>query len=343
MEANRRPTRRVETDPAYGRAAHPQHRWPKPLPSEPDVTEMTELFSRVPTATISYSWDSEAHRTWVAGLGSRLRSDGIDLTLDEWHLKPGDQLPHYMERAIRESDFVLIICTPRYKEKSDGRKGGVGFEGNIIGGEVLSGTSDRKFIPILREGEWREAAPSWLLGKLYIDLRGERYSEANYEQLVTTMYGLLPEPPRIGLLPRSAASQQLTPEAITRQRAYGDLINAALRVHQAAQNRLLLKKRNNEAARLLLADVEREFQAQGARVDTLIQEINLLSSERVGKAAGEIAGWALLARVTSTIPPGFPTSKIELLEKKLAEAREKFFKEALPKFRLSVREEVGLR
>jgi len=307
------------------------------------VTEKTELIRRVPTATISYSWDSEAHKNWVAALGSRLRSDGIDLTLDEWHLKPGDQLPHYMERAIRESDFVLIVCTPRYKEKSDARKGGVGFEGNIIGGEVLSGTSDRKFIPVLREGEWRNAAPSWLLGKLYIDLRGDRYSEANYEQLVTTMYGLLPEPPRMGLLPRSSASQQLAPEAITRQRAYGDLVNAALRVHQAAQNRLLLKKRNDQAAHILLTDVEREFQEQGARVDTLIQEINLLSSESVRKAAGEIAGWALAARVASTIPPGFPAAKIEVLEQKLLEVRDKFFKEALPKFRTEVREEIGLR
>jgi len=85
-----------------------------------------------PTAFISYSWDSDTHKKWVSDLGTRLRADGIDTKLDQWHAIPGDQLPHFMEREIRENQYVIIVCTPKYKVKSDDRKGGVGYEGDIM-------------------------------------------------------------------------------------------------------------------------------------------------------------------------------------------------------------------
>ena len=79
----------------------------------------------VPKAFIHYSWDGDAHKEWVRQLAIRLRADGVDVTLDRWHAAPGEQIPAFMERAVRENDFVISICTPRYKERSDGRSGGV--------------------------------------------------------------------------------------------------------------------------------------------------------------------------------------------------------------------------
>lgn len=117
------------------------------------------------TAFMSYSWDDEGHKVWVRDLATRVRGCGIDLKLDQWHLVPGDQLPQFMESAVRESDFVLIVCTPRYKLRSDQRTGGVGYEGDIMTAEVMTTRNQRKFIPILRRGKWAEAAPSWLAGK----------------------------------------------------------------------------------------------------------------------------------------------------------------------------------
>ena len=81
-----------------------------------------------PTALISYSWDSDDHKAWVKSLAERLRADGIDVILDRWAMAPGAQLPTFMERAISDSNFVLVICTPGFKERSDGRRGGVGYE-----------------------------------------------------------------------------------------------------------------------------------------------------------------------------------------------------------------------
>ena len=107
---------------------------------------------REPKAFMSYSWDDDQHKEWVASLATNLRDNGIETILDQWHAVPGDQLPEFMERQIRENDYVLIICTPNYRLKSDGRKGGVGYEGDIMTAEVHNQRNHRKFIPILARG-----------------------------------------------------------------------------------------------------------------------------------------------------------------------------------------------
>jgi hypothetical protein len=142
-----------------------------------------------PKAFISYAWESDEHRAWVKLLAAKLRTDGIETVLDQWELAPGDQLPYFMERSVRTSDFVLIVCTPAYQEKSDGRQGGVGYEGDIMAAEVATGADRRKFIPLLRSDAWTSAAPSWLRGSYYLDVRGEPYSDANYIELVDTLLG----------------------------------------------------------------------------------------------------------------------------------------------------------
>lgn len=153
-----------------------------------------------PKAFVSYSWDDEAHKDWVRKLATRLRADGVDVTLDCWHAAPGTQLPEFMERSVRENNFALIVCTPRYKGKSDGRIGGVGYEGDIMTAEVFAKRNHEKFIPLLRTGGWDDAAPSWLSGKHYVDLRGEPYREDEYLKLLNTLHGRNQVPP-LGPIP----------------------------------------------------------------------------------------------------------------------------------------------
>jgi formylglycine-generating enzyme required for sulfatase activity len=155
-----------------------------------------------PKAFISYSWDDDAHKTWVHWLATRLRTDGgVDVTLDQWHAVPGDMLPEFMENSIRSSGHVLIICTPNYRQKSDARKGGVGYEGDIMTGEVYTRRNMRKFLPVLRIGDWNSASPEWLLGKFYIDLRDTPQFESHYQRLLQTLHGVTPLPPPIGPRP----------------------------------------------------------------------------------------------------------------------------------------------
>ena len=162
-----------------------------------------------PTAFLSYSWDNEEHKAWVKKLAARLRADGVDVTLDQWELQPGDRLPVFMEAAIRDNDFVLIICTPPYKDRSDARKGGVGYEGDIMTGELLTKRNERKFIPVLRKGDEVTAVPSWLAGKYYIDLGEEADQERSYDDLLTTLLGRRETPPPMGSAPEVSPTRQV--------------------------------------------------------------------------------------------------------------------------------------
>ena len=147
---------------------------------------------------VSYSWDNANHKKWVANLATHLRRDGVNIILDQWDAIPGDQLTEFMEREIINSDFVLIICTPNYKEKSDGRKGGVGYEGTMITAEIFCKGNKRKFIPILSYGSWSSAAPLWIEGAFHIDLSSRRMFEQNYKELLMTINGTRPKAPPIG-------------------------------------------------------------------------------------------------------------------------------------------------
>lgn len=166
--------------------------------AEPKKQELSDR----PTAFISYAWEDDTHNKWVHDFATKLRSeDGVNVTLDKWDAVPGDQLPAFMERAISSNSFVLVICTPKYKAKSDARQGGVGYEGDIMTAEAYTSRNDRKFIPILRKGERTTANPSWLLGKYGVDLRGEPYSDSQYDDLLTTIHGFREQAPPIGPIP----------------------------------------------------------------------------------------------------------------------------------------------
>ncbi|MEI6847919.1 MAG: SUMF1/EgtB/PvdO family nonheme iron enzyme [Chlorobiaceae bacterium] len=157
----------------------------------------TEAAMSAPKAFIAYSWDDDVHKRWVADLAARLRGDGVETILDQWHAMPGDQLPDFMEREIRDNDFVLIVCTPRYRSKCDNRDGGAGYEVDIMTAEVYTQKNHRKFIPVLAKGSWNEAASSWLSGKFYIDLSSPAQYNCNYPRLLEALLGSHPSPPPV--------------------------------------------------------------------------------------------------------------------------------------------------
>lgn len=153
-----------------------------------------------PKVFISYSWEDESHKLWVKELADKLLADGIDATVDQYDLSLGDRLPQFMGQSISGADYVLIICTPTYKEKSDARKGGVGYEGHIISAELLSCGNERKFIPVIRKGTIAQSLPKCLSGKLGLDLTEGSHYETGYRDLVTTIYGAQRKPP-LGNIP----------------------------------------------------------------------------------------------------------------------------------------------
>jgi hypothetical protein len=151
-----------------------------------------------PKVSVSYSWENEVHMQWVGKFTARLRGDRVDVSLDQWMLGLGKPVPEFMEQLVRENERVLVICTPTYKEKSDRRIGGVGYEGGLMTGEILTQSKREKFIPILRAGNWIESIPLWLSGRSGVDLRGEEYSESEYRKLVDELHKRRPQPPPLG-------------------------------------------------------------------------------------------------------------------------------------------------
>ena len=168
-----------------------------------------------PKAFISYAWESDEIKLWVKELATDLRSDGIDAKLDQWEVVPGDQMPHFMEKSVRDNDYVLIICTPKYKSKSENRVGGVGYEGDIMTAEVLQNSNHRKFIPILKSGTKDTSIPSWLQGKYYVDLSNETHYDNNYSDLTTTLLNARETAPILGTTVKKKVVKIETPIAKT--------------------------------------------------------------------------------------------------------------------------------
>ena len=131
---------------------------------------------------ISYSWDSDEHKAWVKGLAERL-SKHFDVIID---IKTplGTDLNVFMEQMVGESDRVLLILTPNYKEKADKRINGVGYESVLISGELYSSQGTTKFIPIIRKGEARDCFPRYLMGRKGLEMINDDMFERSFIELV---------------------------------------------------------------------------------------------------------------------------------------------------------------
>lgn len=145
-----------------------------------------------PSCFISYSWDSPAHKRWVASLASRLKQNGVVVWLDQWHLKAGYSVTEFMERKIRASRHIVVVCTPAYARKSNARRGGVGYEQGIIAAGQLAGIPKGKIIPVLRAGDHKPgkncAIPTLLADIYAVDARSKRLSSNALEELLDAIF-----------------------------------------------------------------------------------------------------------------------------------------------------------
>jgi TIR domain-containing protein len=75
-----------------------------------------------PSVFVSYSHDSADHKRWVLEFAEELRRNGIDPIIDAWDLMTGDDVPKFMERGVRDSGRVLMICTEKGRAKRAGKR-----------------------------------------------------------------------------------------------------------------------------------------------------------------------------------------------------------------------------
>lgn len=142
---------------------------------------------KIPKVFISYSHDTLEHKKWVLDLAIRMRNNGIDAIIDQWELKPGDDLPHFMETHLSNSDLVLMICSEKYVEKANEGKGGVGYEKMIITSNLLTNIDENKIIPIIRQTS-TNIVPTFLKTKLYLNFSKIDDYEFSFDELIRTIH-----------------------------------------------------------------------------------------------------------------------------------------------------------
>lgn len=147
-----------------------------------------------PKVFISYAWASKEYQEKVLSLATDLLNDGIEVELDKWSLREGNDTYAFMEQSVTDPSItnVLILLDPQYEKKSNDRSGGVGTETQIISPEIYNKVKQDKFLPIIIERGINDEIPkpTYLKGLLHFDLsKPEKYDE-EYQRLVKRLYGI---------------------------------------------------------------------------------------------------------------------------------------------------------
>ncbi|KAI8506824.1 hypothetical protein Bbelb_152643 [Branchiostoma belcheri] len=109
--------------------------------------------SRTP---LQRSIDVKEQRNKVKALADRLRNDGVDGWIDQYdEYNPPELWTRWMEEEIVKADYVLMICSPNYKECVMGERNeeavagfGVRFEGKVIYSLLSNPQNHGKFLPV---------------------------------------------------------------------------------------------------------------------------------------------------------------------------------------------------
>jgi hypothetical protein len=167
-----------------------------------------------PKVFVSYSHDSDAHKQWVQRLATDLRSAGVDASLDQWDLAPGQDIVAFMTTGISNADRVILVCSEEYVRKAEAGKGGVGFERLIVTSELVQTIDTKKFLPLVRRNVAVNKIPNFLGPRLYIDFSIDGEYEARLEQLVREIHGTpSPAKPPLGLNPFGGRAPAVTTAA----------------------------------------------------------------------------------------------------------------------------------
>jgi hypothetical protein len=146
-----------------------------------------------PKLFISYSWSSPDHEKWVLTFAEELISQGINVVLDKWDLKPGHDANAFMEAMVTDPDVtkVILICDKQYVEKSNKRSGGAGTEAQIITPELYAKREQDKFVAVIRErdDDGKAFVPAYYGSRIYFDLSNPSTYATEFENLVRWAWG----------------------------------------------------------------------------------------------------------------------------------------------------------
>jgi ribosomal protein S18 acetylase RimI-like enzyme len=148
--------------------------------------------TRGPRVFISYAWEDDGYKTRVRKLAERLKNDGLEVRLDQWHLEVGQDIVEFMSHEIRLARYVVVLCSPKFARKSMEVEEGRGPTGLVWEKRFITNimqSDPKKVIPVLGRGTWETSAPSVLHGLLYVDLSSRTTFEQGYSDLCRRIVG----------------------------------------------------------------------------------------------------------------------------------------------------------
>lgn len=159
-----------------------------------------------PKLFISYSWSSPEHVERVVSLAAELRDSGVDVILDKWDLREGDDAYAFMESMVTNSEVqkVLLVCDREYVEKADGRRGGVGTETQILTPELYRTKDQSKYVALVleRDSEGRPVVPAYYKTRVHIDYSDPAIQAEGFDRLLRWVFDKpLYEKPPLGIRP----------------------------------------------------------------------------------------------------------------------------------------------
>jgi hypothetical protein len=171
----------------------------KSVPALPSL----ERASRV---HVIYSWDPAENKKSVSDLVLRLRKHGVNVTFDQDEPGSPSSNPVWMEQRFNEADYVLVICTPEFRQRFDAHlttaiavplkskapaaaprpAGGLEYESTLIRNHKYLNRHRPVVIPVLPDGGSVHSIP--------LVLSGDRYYRPEDGQSIRELVKLLKTP-----------------------------------------------------------------------------------------------------------------------------------------------------
>jgi hypothetical protein len=132
---------------------------------------------------------------WVKSLALYLIDQGIQARLDKFHLRRGMDLPQWMCNELALASKVVVVCDEAYKQKADGRLGGVGWETMIIQGDIANLPPDStKYQVVVRAEDMEKGLPMYLKTRYAFHAPDPAADQTFREELVKELLDLPIDP-----------------------------------------------------------------------------------------------------------------------------------------------------
>jgi hypothetical protein len=132
---------------------------------------------------------------WVKTLALYLIDQGIQARLDKFHLRRGMDLPQWMCNELALANKVVVVCDESYKQKADGRLGGVGWETMIIQGDLANLPPDStKYQVVVRATDIDKGLPLYLKTRYAFHAPDVAADQAFRDELVKELLDLPVDP-----------------------------------------------------------------------------------------------------------------------------------------------------